>query len=163
MECKKFEILLLRSLDKVLKGEEKEKLEKHLTGCPLCQEKRKQYQTILDILGREELPDPNPYFWERLQAKIKERKKHTFWSSVRQWSIRAVSISLAFFLLLALIIAFFTPPKSQEMSQTEMLLRNQNPLQETRQLLEEEGSENQNMMIIFSVMEAKNGPGRYYP
>jgi len=50
------------------------------------------------------------------------------------------------------------------MSQTEvLLLRNLNPLQETRILLEEESVENKNMMLIFSALEERNDIRRYLP
>lgn len=164
MGCKKYEKLLLRSFDHALKNKEKEKLENHLKSCLLCQAKRKEYKTIFDILRKEEPVEPKPYFWERLQTKIKEKGKYTAWSGVKYWSMRAVPFSLLLILLLTLALVFLSSPKSQELSQSEvLLLRNLNPLQEERQLLEEEAVENQNMMIIFSAMEAKNGTRRYLP
>lgn len=164
MKCKKFEKLLLRSFDDLLKDKEKEKLENHLRSCLFCQAKSKEYKKILGLLKKEAYSEPKSYFWERLQAKIKERGKYEVWTSVKQWSIKAVPLSLLLVLLFALLIALLSPPKSQELSQSEvLLLRNLNPLQETRSLLEEEGLENQNMMIIFSAMEEKNGTRRYIP
>lgn len=163
MKCKKFEKWLLRSFDDLLKNEEKEILENHLKTCPFCQAKRKEYETILGLLRKEDYSEPNPYFWERLQPKIKEREKYAVWTSVKQWSIKAVPLSLLLVLFLALMIVLLSPPKSQELSQSEvLLLRNLNPLQETRSLLEE-GLENQNMMIIFSTIEEKNDSRRYIP
>ena len=164
MKCKKIEKLLLRSFDDHLKDEEKENLESHLRSCLLCQAKRKEYETILGLLRKEEDSEPNPYFLERIQTKIKEREKDAVWTSVKQWSIRAVPISLLLVLLLAMVIILFSPPKSQELSQSEvLLLRNLNPLQETTTLLEEEKVENKNMMLIFTAMEEKNDIRRYFP
>ncbi len=164
MGCKKIEKLIIKSLDSQLQAWEQDKLEAHLQSCFSCRIKRKEYLAIFETLREEKPCEPNSYFWERLQAKIKARKQSAFWPFVRQWSIRIVSASLIFALLLAFIIAFFAPHRNQELSQSEeLLLRNLNPMQEARQFLEEKGIENQNMMIIFSAMEAKNGTRRYYP
>lgn len=164
MKCKKFEKWLFRSFDNLLKEEEKEELEEHLQRCVLCQAKRREYQTLLSILKKEEVEEPKPYFWERVQTKIKERRKNAIWTSVKQWSLRAIPLALLIVLLLALALVFISPPKEQELSQSEvLLLRNLNPLQETQILLEAEGLENKNMMIIFSAMEEKNDTRRYMP
>ena len=164
MSCKKFEKLIIHSLDRELKASEKNRLEIHLQSCSSCRLKSKEYLIISEILKEEKAGEPNPYFWERLQAKIKTRKQPSIWPFVNQWSIRIISASLIFVLILALIIAFFAPHSNQELSQSEeLLLRNLNPMQEAKQFLEEEGIENQNMMIIFSAMEAKNETRRYQP
>lgn len=157
MKCKKFERLLSRAFDGLLKKEEKEELESHLKSCLSCQMKSREYKTILNLLRKEVDLEPKPYFWERLQTKIKERGKVTPWTIVKQWSLKAVPLSLLLVLALVLVISLLSPPQSQELSQSEvLLLRNLNPLQETRPLLEEERLENQNMMIIFSAIEEKN-------
>lgn len=156
MKCKKFEKWILRSFDDLLKEEEKEKLESHLKICTLCRTKRKEYENILGLLRKREDSEPKPYFWERVRTRIKEGEKYAVWTSVKQWSLRAIPLTLLIVLLLALAIVFIFPQKDQELSQSEvLLLRNLNPLQETRTLLEAEGLENQNMMIIFSAMEEK--------
>ena len=157
MKCKKFERLLSPAFDGRLKKEEKEELESHLKSCLSCQMKSREYKTILNLLRKKVDSEPKPYFWERLQTKIKERGKVTPWTIVKQWSLKAVPLSLLLALALVLVISLLSPPKSQELSQSEvLLLRNLKPLQETRPLLEEERLENQNMMIIFSAMEEKN-------
>ncbi len=156
MKCKKFEKWLLRSFDDLLKEEEKEKLEKHIKSCSLCQAKKREYEAILALLKKEEGEEPKPFFWERLLAKLKERQKYAVWTVVKQWSIKAIPLTLLVALLVTLTIVFIFPSKKQELSQTEvLLLRNLNPLQETQILLEAEGLEDKNMMIIFSTLEEK--------
>lgn len=163
MKCKKSEVLLLQSFDNRLNDEEKEELKKHLKACPLCQAKREEYETLLALMAEGKPPEPKAYFWERLQTRIKERKKHSLWPAVKQWSLRAVPFSLLLVLLIALVVTLLSPPQDQELSQSEvLLLRNMNPLQET-QLLLEERLENQNMMIIFSSMEEKDSTRRQKP
>jgi predicted anti-sigma-YlaC factor YlaD len=153
MRCKKFEKLILRSFDNRLNEKERKELEKHLESCAQCREKREEYEIILSLLREEETVQPKAYFWERLRTKIRERKKRPLWLLVKEWSLRAVPLSLLIVLLITLVVIFFSPSQDQELSQSEvLLLRNLNPLQET-QLLLEQRLENQNMMIIFSSME----------
>lgn len=156
MRCKKFEKLILHSFDNRLNEKEKKELEKHLESCVQCRAKREDYELILALLREEEAVQPKAYFWERLRTKIRERKKRSLWLTVKEWSLRAVPLSLLIVLLLTLVAIFFSPSQDQELSQSEvLLLRNLNPLQET-QLLLEQRLENQNMMIIFSSMEEKD-------
>jgi len=164
MKCKKVERLLLRSFDGFLKKEEKNELKKHLERCPLCQAKRKEYQSILDALKEKDFPETKPYFWERLQPKLAERKKYDPWSLWKQWAIRAIPASLLVVILFAAAIILFIPAQQEELSESEdLLLRNLEPLQETTILLEEEKVEDKNMMLIFTAMEEKNSTGRYLP
>lgn len=155
MRCKKFVKLILRSFDNRLNEKERKELERHLKSCAQCRVKREDYEIILALL-KEEAVQPKAYFWERLRTKIRERKKRPPWLSVKEWSLRAVPLSLLIVLLITLVVVFFSPSQDQELSQSEvLLLRNLNPLQET-QLLLEQRLENQNMMIIFSSIEEKD-------
>jgi len=163
MSCKKFEKWILRSFDNRLNQEKQKTLEEHLRSCSLCQEKREEYRTIIGLLHQEKEQEPKPYFWERLQAKIRKRQSVPFWVSVKHWSLRAVPISLIFVLVLTIAILLFSPAKEQELTQSEvLLLRNRNPLEET-QLLFDQKLENQNMMLIFSALEEKNNIRRPIP
>jgi len=164
MKCKKFERLLSKSFDGILQPEEKEILEAHLESCLHCQAKREEYQIILEALREKAYPETKPYFWERLQPKLKEKKKYVPLTMWKRWSLRAIPVSLVIIMLLIAAIAFLIPDKREELSQTEvLLLRNLNPLQETRTLLEEESVENKNMMLIFSALEERNNIRRYLP
>ncbi len=160
MKCKKIERLLLQSFDGLLKEKETEELENHIKGCSLCQEKRKQYQAILDSLKLKDWPEPKPYFWERLQPKLKEKQKYEAWWVWKTWSIRAIPVFLLLVLLLTAALVFIHPNGGVELSESGvLLLRNLNPLEETRTLFEEEKVENKNMMLIFFTVEEKNGTG----
>jgi len=164
MKCKKIERLLSRYFDGILKPEDKEKLEIHVESCLLCQEKRREYESMLEILRKEEFPEPKPYFWERLQQKLKEKEKYLPLTLGKRWSIRAIPISLVILLLLTGALLIFLPEKKVELSQTEvLLLRELNPLQEANTLLEEGNIENKNMMLIFTSLEEENSERRYKP
>ncbi len=118
---------------------------------------------IIGLLRQEKVQEPKPYFWERLQVKIRERQDIPFWVSIKQWSLRAVPVSLIFVLVMTLAIVLFFPSQDEELSQSEaLLLRNLNPLEET-QLLFDEKLENQNLILIFSSLEEKNNIRRPLP
>lgn len=164
MNCKKTEKLLLKSFDGLLRNEETQKFERHLERCPRCQTKKEQYQAIRRALKEKDYLEPKPYFWERLQPRLKERKKYEPWSLWKRWSIRAIPLSLLIVIVLAATLIFLVPAKKEELSESGvLLLRNLNPFQETRTLLEAESIENKNMMLIFTAMEERNGERRYFP
>lgn len=163
MNCQKFEKWILRSFDNHLNQEEQKKLEDHIKSCPVCQKSREEYRTIIGLLRQEKVQEPKSYFWERLQVKLRERQSVPFWVSVKQWSLRAVPISLILVLVMTVAIVLFFPAQDEELSQSEaLLLRNLNPLEET-QLLFDEKLESQNMMLIFSSLEEQNNIRRPLP
>lgn len=161
MKCKKAEKLLLRSFDGILKIEEKDKLERHIKICLLCQRKKKDYQSILEALKEKDFPEARPYFWERLQPKLKERKKYEPLLLWKQWGMKTIPLSLLMIILLTIVLIFSFQRKNEELSQSGILLfQNANPIQEAKIFLEEGGIENKNMMVIFSSLEEKNGVRR---
>jgi predicted anti-sigma-YlaC factor YlaD len=164
MKCKRVETLISKSLDGFLTGEEKDTLKVHLKGCSSCKKKREEYVFIAETLGREDFPEMSPYFWKRLQSRLKESKKYAFWSVWKQWSLRAVPVSVIAVVTLALGLALFLPQPTDELSQTgDLLLRNTPPLPETVTLLEVETGENKSMQLIFMAMEEKPDLRRYFP
>jgi predicted anti-sigma-YlaC factor YlaD len=164
MNCKKAEKLLLKSFDGLLRNEEMQKLEKHLKHCLGCQIKKEQYQAIRRALKEKDYIEPKPYFWERLKPRLKQREKYEPWSLWKRWSLRAIPLSLLIVIVLAATLIFLNPAKKEELSESGvLLLRNLNPFQETRTLLEAESVENKNMMLIFTAMEERNGERRYFP
>jgi len=100
MNCKKAEKLLLKSFDGLLRNEETQKFEKHLEHCLRCQTKKEQYQAIRRALKEKDYLEPKPYFWERLQPRLKEQKKYEPWSLWKRWSLSAIPLSLVIVLVL---------------------------------------------------------------
>jgi hypothetical protein len=95
---------------------------------------------------------------------LKESRKYAFWSMWKQWSLRAVPVSIIVVVFLALGLAVFLPQPSDELSQTgDLLLRDTPPLPETVTLLEAETGENKSMQLIFMAMEEKPDLRRYFP
>lgn len=161
MNCKKAERFLLLSFDRPLSNKEKENLNSHLESCFLCAKKRTEYNHILEALKNFKFSEPKPYFWERLRPELREKRKFEPLPIWKRWSLRAVPISLLLVAVFATIIIFFIPQQKTELSLSgALLLQNQNPLQETQPILEEEGIENKNMILIFTTMEEKNNSRR---
>jgi predicted anti-sigma-YlaC factor YlaD len=164
MKCTKAEILISKSLDDLLTDEEKDLLERHLGGCPACRIKRKEYAFMMETLRDTEFPVEKPYFWERLQPHLKEQRKFDLWSLWKQWSIRAVPLSIIAVVALGLGLALFYPQPAAELSQTgDLLLSNRLSLPEPINLLEEENNENKSIQLIFMAMEEKKDTRRYFP
>ena len=164
MKCKTAEFLLSKSLDGRLADAEKNALEEHLGECSSCEKIRDEYVFIAETLGREDFPEVSPYFWERLQPRLKESRKFSFWSEWKQWSLRAVPISIIAVAVLALGLALFFPQPTDELSQTgDLLLRNTLPLPETVTIIEAETGENKSMQLIFMAMEERPDLRRYFP
>ena len=164
MKCKKAETFLSKSLDGLLTDEEKDALKEHLEGCSLCRKKRDEYAFIAETLGREDFPEVSPYFWERLQPRLKESRKYAIWSEWKQWGLRAVPVSIIAVIALVLGFGLFFPQSTDELSQTgDLLLLNTPPLPETVTLLEAETGENKSIQLIFMAMEEKPDLRRYFP
>lgn len=163
MECKKYESWLLRSWDGRLSPEEKEKLEEHLKACSPCQQREREYRELLFLL-KEAFPEPQPYFWERLEGRLRKEKEPFPWFLRKEWALRAVVFSFGLAILFISLMFFFAPSNGEDLSQAEiLLLRNENPLSETRPIFEEERLEKRNWYLIFSVMEEKATSGRRLP
>ena len=164
MNCKKAEILFLRAHDGLLNEEETKELESHIAGCPLCHKNNEVYQNIFDVLEKTDFPDPKPYFWERLKPRLKEQITYEPWQAWKQWGLRAIPLSLIIVLFLASVILILGPQPSAEFSQSGVLLfEDQSPLQETGTVLDEEGVEDKNMMLIFASLDEQPSSRRPFP
>lgn len=163
MRCKKAEKYILRSFDDRLSREEKDRLNTHLKKCPLCQERCREYQSMLQTLRSDDFPEPKPYFWERLQPRLKKEIRCGPWPLWKLWGIRTLPVSLLLIAALTVTALFFLPAQQEELSQSGILLRNQNPFEESLPLLAEEGIENPNMMMIFTSLSETSSSRRYIP
>ncbi len=164
MECKKAERFLLRSLDGRLDHDDRAILEAHLEMCSSCREKDREYQTILSLARPLTVPEPLPYFKERLLAKLNEKDKRAPALLWVKWAHRAVALSLAVFLLFGAGILFFPPQEPREVSQTErFLLQDENPLSEAASILDQNKAEDRSMMLIFASVGDRDVSRRYRP
>jgi hypothetical protein len=157
MDCKKAERFLLRSYDTPLGPEERAELQGHIQGCPSCRRKDLEYRTVLGLLRPGSVPEPLPYFRERLLARIRAKEKDIPALFGLKLAHRAVAFCLAVFFVFGVGILLFPPDEPQELSQAErFLLHDENPLTETASLLNQKKPEDRNMMLIFASLEDRN-------
>ena len=161
MGCKESERFLLRSYDMPLGLDEKRRLEEHLKACPACRRKDREYRTVLGLLRPKDVPEPLPYFKERLLARIKEKEREVPLLFGLKWAHRAAAFCLAVLLLFGVGILLFPPEEPEELSQAERLfLQDENPLTETARVLNQQRAEDRNMTLIFASLEERNGGRR---
>jgi hypothetical protein len=149
-------------MDHPLPDAERQALAQHLQHCAACRTKQNEYHNLWQTLRSEKFPAPPPYFWERLQPKIQERSRFSIWAIWKQWSLRAIPAALGIILVVLLATALAFSPQPEEISQSGILLRNQNPFEESP-LLSEGDLENPNMVLIFSALDERNSSRRYWP
>jgi hypothetical protein len=123
---------------------------------------RNEYHILQQTLRSEAFPAPQPYFWERLQPKLQQRPRFSIGAMWKRWSLRAIPAALGVILVVLLAAALAFSPQPEELSQSGILLRNQNPFEESP-LLSEEDLENPNMVLIFSALDERNSLRRYFP
>jgi anti-sigma factor RsiW len=153
MDCNKAERLLLGAFDGPVGGEAQAGLRDHLAGCPACRAKAGQYDLIRNALKEGAVPEPRPYFRERVLAKLAERERLSPVRLWLRWAHRAAAVSLVAFVLFGAGVLLFRPQEPQELSQVETLfLRNENPLNDAAGVLEQKKAEDKNMMLIFASM-----------
>ena len=162
MKCKESERLILRSLDHFLTQDEEIILLRHLRKCPHCSQIKEEYRLIHQALKDEDSLDTKPYFWERLKPKLKHIAAPDFWSLWKRWSLGAVPLALLAVAIGATALFFILPHKYVEMSPSETLLKNQNPISEIKPLFED-NPEKTSLRIIFSSLEEKDPSRRYFP
>lgn len=153
-----------RALDGLLTSKEEEALQRHLKECSACQKRKEEYSIMIETLRDQDFPQIKPYFWERLQSRLKEQREYDIWFLWKRWSLRAAPLSIAAVVILALGLFLFLPQPKGELSQTEaLLLQDQLPYPESLTFLEEENAENKSMQIIFTAMEERQDTRRYFP
>ncbi len=162
MRCHKAEKTILRSWDYPLADVERQALSRHLEHCAACRAKRDEYHSLMQTLHSEEFPAPPPYFWERLQPQLQQRPRFSMGAIWKQWSLRAIPAALGVILVVLLAAALVFSPQPEELSQSGILLRNQNPFEESP-ILSEGSLENPNMVLIFSALDESNSLRRYFP
>jgi predicted anti-sigma-YlaC factor YlaD len=164
MNCQRAEKLLLKSFDRHLEKHEAEILEQHLKSCPECSIMTEEYKTILGALRVSDYPEPKPHFWQRLQPKLREKRLFNPWAQWQQWGLRAIPVALFIVIVLTGVLTVIEVQGPEEMSSSEaFLLQNQNPLQDSSAILEEEKVEDKNMRLIFASLEEPNTPRSKFP
>lgn len=164
MNCQTAERLLLKSFDNLLDQQEIKILEQHIRNCPQCSRTKEEYKSILGMLRVSDYPEPKPFFWERLQPRLRNNKVFNPWVLWKQWGLRAVSVALITVGILAGVLTFIDLRQPDEMSFSEaFILQEQNPLPDTSSILDEQRVEDKNMMLIFASLEDPQTTRRKIP
>lgn len=161
MKCSQVEKLLSRSFDDRLSMDEQQRLQRHLSRCAGCQKIQREYQDMLQLLSSETASETKPYFLERLQPRLQDTRAYGPLSVWKHWGLRAIPLALVLILCFAAATLFFLPDPYEELSQSGILLRDQNPFAGSIPLLEEEQTDNPNMVLIFSSLEENDEVRRY--
>lgn len=152
MRCKTAEHLILKAWDHGRDDEEQQALSAHLKECEACRSLEHEYLSLRDTLRGGDFPEPKPYFWERLQPRLQEKPRLSLMPLWKAWGLRAIPCSLAVILVIILAGTFLFSPENGELSQSGILLRDQNPFQDSLLLAEDE-PENPSMVLLFSSLD----------
>ncbi len=162
MRCKTTEKWILRSMDHNLTDEQEQALAAHRRECAACRALEQEYCSLRQILQSEDFPAPKPYFWERLQPRLEQNPRPGLQALWKQWGLRAIPCSLAVIVFFVLAATFLISPQTEELSQAGILLRDQNPFQDTL-LLADDVSGNPNMILLFSSLDENDSQRRQSP
>jgi len=164
MKCRQIEKMISRHLDGRLPPEDESAMQRHLAECPACRRLLEEYRLIREDLSAEPFPELNAFFWERLQPRLRQPGKAEPRILWQHWWLRAIPVVLMIGILWGAAMLVLIPHPVLELSQTGvLLLEDQNPFQDTRLILEEEMPEEQNMMLIFSSTENQENLWRDMP
>lgn len=153
MKCGRYEDLIMAALDGKLDERSKARLEEHLGSCPACRRLAGEYAEMSGLLRasalNEEVPDG---FMARLAPRLREEERVAPFFFLEKLGLKAIPAFLAIAAFAAGLFLF--SPASTELSNSEkLLLRNENPINEVKNLLDEQKPENRNMMLIFADLE----------
>lgn len=164
MKCRSIEKMISRHLDGRLSPGLESALQRHLAQCPSCRRRYEEYRLIQSDLAAIAFPEPSPYFWERLQPHLDQPEQKGTGIPWRRWGLQVVPLALLIGILWGAAMLVLVPHPTLELSQTGVLLmEEENPFQDTRLILEKETPEEQNMMLIFSSMEYQDNLWRNVP
>jgi len=162
MRCKTAEKWILRALDLPLEEEQEQALAAHRRECAACRALEQEYFSLRRTLQSEDFPAPKPYFWERLQPRLERDPRPGLQALWKKWGLRAIPCSLSVIVFVVLAATFLFSPPTEELSQAGILLRDQNPFQDTL-LLAEDIPDNPNMVLLFSSLDEDGSQRKQSP
>lgn len=163
MKCKRFEKMIIASVDGRLDERSKALLEEHLRTCPACRSLAAQYESLAGILRSSNLEEEPPArFWESLRPRLREEEKVAPFIFFDRLGLRAIPAFLAVAVVAASLF-LLSPAKSELTNSEKLLLGNDNPITEARIIFEEQKPESRNMMLIFANLEGIQSSRRPRP
>jgi anti-sigma factor RsiW len=160
MRCRKAETWLLRSVDGRLDDARRADLEAHLASCPACARAAAEYREMFGLLRDRPVEGPLPRFWERLRPGLAEEKKSLSLVLWERWCLRAIPAFLVLAIVFGAGLVLLVPPVQTPLTQTELLLRDQNPVTEAGALFAGGRGEARQMELLFAASDDIELPRR---
>jgi len=160
MRCRKAEKWLLRSIDGRLDTDRGRELEKHLAACRACARAAAEYREMFGLLRNKASEEPLPRFWERLQPGLAEKRRSFALVIWERWCLRAIPAFLGLAIVLGAGLVLFAPPAETQLTQAELLFRDQNPVSEAGTLFAEGRGESRHMELLFAATDERELPRR---
>lgn len=160
MRCRKAEKWFLRSVDGRLDAARGRELEAHLASCPACARAAAEYREMFGLLRNRASEEPLPRFWERLRPGLAEEKKSFPLMIWERWCLRAIPAFLGLAVALGAGLVLFAPPVRTQLTQSELLFRDQNPVTEAGTLFAEGRGESRPMELLFAATDERELPRR---
>ena len=160
MRCRKAEKWLLRSVDGRLDAARGRELEAHLASCPACARAAAEYREMFGLLRNRVSEEPLPRFWERLRPGLAEEKKSFPLIIWERWCLRAIPAFLGLAVAFGAGLVLFAPPARTQLTQAELLFRDQNPVIEASTLFAEGRGESRPMELLFAATDELELPRR---
>jgi predicted anti-sigma-YlaC factor YlaD len=99
--CKEIEQLIIMDLDRNLRDERLQVLDRHLDECSACRKTAGEYKDLFGLIKSDVLEDPGPAYWDEhvrsIEAAVK-RKNRSF-KLPEFWKI-AASIAVPFLIMI---------------------------------------------------------------
>jgi len=153
MRCRKAEKWLLRSVDRRLDDARRRELDTHLVSCPSCARAAAEYREMFGLLRKRTSEEPLPRFWERLRPGLAEEKRSFPLIVWERWCLRAIPAFLGFAVVVGAALVLLSPPAPTQMTQAELLFRDQNPVTEAGTLFAAGRGESRHMEMLFAATD----------
>jgi anti-sigma factor RsiW len=150
MNCRVAERRLSQSLDRALDRPVQDALEAHLAVCGRCRVAASEFRALRGSLAEPAVPEPLPYFWSRLEARLDTRPAAEPASLWLRWSLKAIPVSLAMIAGFLGAMLFFLPSQAELSQQEALLFSEENPIAETRTILDDDKPGNREIAILFA-------------
>jgi anti-sigma factor RsiW len=160
MRCRKAEKWLLRSVDGRLDTARGRELATHLASCPACARAAAEYREMFGLLRNRVSEEPLPRFWERLRPGLAEEKKSFPLVIWERWCLRAIPAFVGLAVAFGAGLVLFAPPVRPQLTRSELLFRDQNPVIEAGTLFAEGRGESRPMELLFAATDERELPRR---
>jgi hypothetical protein len=115
---------------------------------------------MFGLLQNRASEEPLPRFWERLQPGLAEERSSFALVIWERWCLRAIPAFLGLAIVLGASLVLFAPPAETQLTQAELLFRDQNPVSEAGTLFAKGRGESRHMELLFAATDERELPRR---